>query len=288
MWHRTLVRHVLVTIAAVCATLIAMSASAQGVGKVECADAYQSAQELRAAGDLTSSLEALLICAQATCPQFIQADCATWLTEVQQEVPSVVFSAKSASGEDATAVSVSMDGKRIAERLDGKPVLVNPGTHTFVLEMAGEPPVEKQILIKQGEQNRVIEVSFAPDSMDQTEVTASPNDLRTYAFVAGGVGALGLVSFAVFGLVGQQQEKDLDTQCPERCPEDLDDRKSEIRQKYAIADVSLIVGVVGVVTGAVLYLASEPPAIETSEFGSVRLDVGARHDAAFTSLSGAF
>src|SRR5262245_11314517 len=191
-----------------------------------CAACYEKSQEVRAAGSLKAANGSLVVCAQDFCPAFVQTDCAQWLTEVQRELPTIVFVAKDKAGEDTSAVAVSMDGAELMKQLDGKAVIVDPGPHTFRFEFEGAEPVEQQVVIRQGQKDRVIAVSFAPPGSDAPgespyaaakgapvadagKDTEGPGPLRTWAYVAGGVGAAGIIGFAVLGAIGKSDENDL-------------------------------------------------------------------------------
>lgn len=280
-----------------------MPAAAQDADKTQCAAAYERAQEDRAASHLKSARDDLVICAQQACPTFVQTDCVQWLAEVEAEMPSVVVAAKGSDGSDTIDVKVTVDGEVFAEQLDGKTKDIDPGMHAFRFEHGDAQPIERQILIRQGEKNRIVEVSFAsteppareeptpPTAPSTPEVVeepppAGPGHLRPYAFVAGGVGALGLIGFGVFGLLGRSEQADLEDSCNPNCTED---QLAPVRTKYLIADISLGVGIAGLATGTVLYFLSEPqsksPAADTS---TIRVDAEARRGGAFATVSGAF
>src|SRR5204863_1856230 len=152
--------------------------------------------------------------AQNACPAFVQSDCAQWLTEVQRELPTIVVVAKDKSGEDTVAVSVFLDDQALLTQLDGKAVAIDPGVHKLRFELEGAEPIAQQIVIRQGQKDRVVPVSFAPAGSDlpqaspygaaapkdQSSAAGKPGPLRIYAYAAGGVGAAGLIAFTVFGL----------------------------------------------------------------------------------------
>ena len=87
-----------------------------------------------------------------------------------------------------------------------------------------------------------------------------PTSLRPYAYVAGGVGAAGLVTFAIFGALEKSTFSDLQSQCHGGpCgPEHASDISSG-RTQQAVANVGLVVGIVGLAAGAVLFVVSRPP-----------------------------
>jgi hypothetical protein len=271
--------------------------------KAQCAAAYEKSQELRAAGSLKAANESLVVCAQEFCPAFVQTDCAQWLTEVQRELPTIVFVAKDKTGEDTSAVAVSMDGAELMKQLDGKAIIIDPGPHTFRFELEGAEPVEQQVVIRQGQKDRVIAVSFAPPGAEapgdspyagakapagaDAGESNGPGPLRTYAYIAGGVGAAGIIGFAVLGAIGKAEENDLrDSGCSPNCSRSDTDA---IKTKYIVADVLLGVGIAGLGTGVALFFLSQPKKEEPKDTaGGLKFDVRAAPGAAFATVDGRF
>lgn len=256
--------------------------------KAACAVAYEKAQEAKVDNRLREAKKHLAICAQSQCPAFIRADCAEWFEEVTQSVPSVVFSAVDSAGADTSEVRVVIDGAVYSERLDGNPLELDPGEHTFRFEHADDPPIEQKTLIRAGERNRSIQISwFAGKPNDwgpQTE--PEPGPLRPYAYVAGGVAAVALVSFGIFGIVGRQQEKSVKEKCEANlatCPLDEIDSAED---KLLIADISLGVAAVSLLTGAVLFGLSEPK--ENSNESRLSVGVGFSPKGGMAHLHGSF
>jgi hypothetical protein len=143
---------------ALAASLIASVADAGGPSKRECVAASESAQDLRIGGRLRDAREKFGLCVSASCPRPVREDCAQRLAEIDQSMPTVVFAAKDAAGEDLFAVSVRMDDQRVIERLDGTAVDIDPGEHKFTFETEGQPPVEKTVVVREGEKNRLVQV----------------------------------------------------------------------------------------------------------------------------------
>jgi hypothetical protein len=261
----------------------------QAAHKAACAVAYEKAQEAKVDSRLREAKKHLAICAQSQCPAFIRADCAEWFEEVTQAVPSVVFSAVDSTGADTSDVKVTVDGALYSDRLDGAPLELDPGEHTFRFEHAQDPPIEQKTLIRAGERNRPIQISWfagKPSSWGpQTE--QEPGPLRPYAYVAGGVAAAALVSFGVFGIVGRQQEKSVKEKCERdlaTCPIDEIDAAED---KLLIADISLGVAAVSLLTGAVLFGLSEPKE-EEAVAGHLSIGVGFAPSGGMAHLHGRF
>jgi len=258
--------------------------------KQQCAAAYEQSQELRASSKLHAARDALVICAQDACPAFVQSDCTQWLAEIQREMPTVVLAAVDSKGSDLTGVKTSMDGVPVETEQEGKSIGVDPGRHVFRFELEGFAPIERAIVVRQGEKDRIVSVTFdssqpsPPVSVDTTpsptpvsplpveDVTSSkPGPLRPYAFVAAGVGAAGLIGFTVLGLVGKSQRSDIeDSGCKPNCNKD---DVEAVRTKLVLADVSLGVGVAGIGTAVALWFLSEPKSGKTGQASAHRVFV---------------
>lgn len=90
-----------------------------------------------------------------------------------------------------------------------------------------------------------------------TGVTSGPNKLRTYSYVAGGVGVAGLAMFTIFGLMDNSTYNDLNSACVNgRCPSSKQSEIDSGRTQQTIANVGLVVGAVGVAAGATLFVLS--------------------------------
>jgi hypothetical protein len=83
------------------------------------------------------------------------------------------------------------------------------------------------------------------------------SSLRPYAYVSGAVGAVGLAGFGVFGAMSASRYSDLEEACPSgRCPGDKQADIDAGRRDQTIANVALVVGVVGVGVGVTLFVLS--------------------------------
>lgn len=235
--------------------------SASGVAlaaddKAACTAAADKAQELRDAKKLRSAREQALQCARAECPAVIRADCATWLTEIEREMPSVVFRAHD-NGQDLLNVRVFVDGQKAVDSLDGKAVPIDPGPHTFRFEADGKTPVEQQVLVGQGEKSRgvVAEWGTRPGALTAAPAgeTTSSRPVPATVWIAGGVGVAGLAVFGIFDALAWSKFDDLKNTCDKTPAGCSDDDKAPVKTNVTIAAVGLGVGAVGLVTAGVLY-----------------------------------
>ncbi|MCU0655741.1 MAG: hypothetical protein MUF64_10790 [Polyangiaceae bacterium] len=164
--------------------------------KASCLDAYERGQEARQAGKLREARGKFAVCAQVSCPGLFVSDCARWGEEVQQVIPTVIFSGVGAAGEETSAIKVYMDGVALAEKVDGRAVEVDPGEHSFVFEHEGVTQ-KKVLVVRQGERDRLVPISFArasaPRSTPAAEQASGPGSSRgPTAFLVGGIAGLGL------------------------------------------------------------------------------------------------
>lgn len=293
-----------------------MPAAAQEAApsKASCAEAYESAQESRVSGALQQTRSRLAYCAQTECPSFVQKDCARWLEEVDKELPSVVVSVvgleSEASGASSTPLSLKIDGRDVPEPLSGKAISLDPGKHELVLERPGAEPITRTILAQQGVQNRSVEFRLAnapvgaagSSSVDLDSAGANGSPMRTAAYVAWGVGAVGLGAFAVLGTLARTDKDRFEEECagqtndplkvkPGVCLDTtLDDRKSTYEREEVMADIGLLTGIVGAATGTVLFILSKDsgaPA-KPEDSASLHLDVAPTLGGAWAGVRGAF
>ena len=116
--------------------------------------ASEASLKLRGEHKLREARSQLLVCASASCPADVRNECVRRVDPVNAAIPTIIFEAKDAAGNDMTAVKVTMDGQPLAERLEGSAISLDPGTHTFRFEVMGQPPVEKTLVIYEAVKDR--------------------------------------------------------------------------------------------------------------------------------------
>jgi hypothetical protein len=128
---------------------------------VDCLTSHESSVALRNEHKLRAARAKLLVCSSVSCPEDVRDECIQRVAEVEAATPTVVFEAKDADDDDLTNVTVKMDGERLAERLDGTALALDPGLYTFQFEVAGQPAIQKELVIGEGEKDRRERVVFA-------------------------------------------------------------------------------------------------------------------------------
>jgi hypothetical protein len=242
--------------------------------KATCAAAHEEAQVLRLKGSLKGSREKLRSCSRDACPALVRNDCVTWLAEVERSMASIVVEAQK-GGVDLVDVRVFFDGVLVAPRLNGKAIEVEPGEHLMRFETAGSKPLQRQVVIREGEKSRLVSVRFDDGSRRPASATPPPVAPPTYerpvpagVYVFGALGLVGLGGFVGFGLAGRRAETDLrDRRCKPNCPSDDVD---SARNKYTIANASLSVGAASLVGATIWYLLRPTEQVAASASKSAR------------------
>ena len=231
--------------------------------KQVCVAASEKGQQLRSSGKLVEAREQFNLCGRTECPKLIQQDCTQWMSEVLASLPSVVPGAKDKKGRDIVDARLSIDGKVVTETLDGKPIVVDPGVHSFVFEAksaGAAPAVKEQFVIKPGEKNRLVSVTIATGddggataAAGTTEPPAdtSKSSPPIAAYVVGGLGIAALGAAGVMALLASSDARDLRSTCSPNCKQsDVD----AIQTRYTINAVTAGVGGVLLITGIVLLI----------------------------------
>lgn len=222
-----------------------------------CVEAHDRAQDQREAGELMAARTSLARCSDTACPAVVREECVKLVGQLDGAIPSVVVVIVDAAGNELTPERVTIDGAESELALRGRAVEIDPGSHVLAVYVHDAKVAEVSFTLREGEQRRRVLVTArgaAPATQRPDERTAPerPRSSNTLSYLAGGVGIAGLAGFTYFGLTGLSKEKDL-----ERCRPCSDDRLSEVKRSYLLADVSLAVGLVGL--GAATYLILSEP-----------------------------
>jgi hypothetical protein len=212
----------------------------------ECEKMSEAMQLEQRAGRLLSSRKTGLQCiADTSCDVAVRRDCERWLKEIEAAQPSVVVRVVQADGKDMGDAVVTMDGKELEDASAGRAVLVDPGKHHFET-VHGELHVDQDVIIAQGEKNRVVILTFAPPpSPPAKRIAETTRPVPLSVWILGGVGVLGLGAFTGFAIEGQAKYN----RCEPTCSADA----AALETRRAFAFGALGVGVVSLAIGAVLY-----------------------------------
>lgn len=271
--------------------------------RAECLNSHAQAQESRLEGELLEAREQLRVCANPACPNVVRTECAAWLVSVQQAIPSVVFLAENESG-DVFDVKVVVDGKVLAEKLDGKAFELDPGAHRFEFELEGYPKQEQTIVIRQDEKRRAIRVVFSrevqkPEPAETVGALPAPSEpqkpvergpasrpVPASTWVFGGIALGSGVAATVLGVTGLSDYGDKKDQCAPLCSKS--DVKG-VKTKLLLADVAGGVALVSAGLATYFYL-TRPEVYEAApEQGSMSpVSVAVGTSGVSVELSGSF
>lgn len=260
-----------------------LSAHARCQSIEACAASYTDGQLRQMQGRLLESVEKFQSCAAPACPEEIRVECANSMLAVKEVVPSIVIAVRRGD-DDILDALVSIDGARTHTRLDGRPTELDPGPHVVTVHVAGEGPLERQLVLRQGERNRLVSITLPvkpppklpttglthvaspaqPSAAAQPESKAASRALGP-ALLAAGVGLASAGSFVGFALAGRSKEAQLEG-CKPRCTRDQVDL---MRERYLVADISLGISVLSFGTAVWLWW---PPAAEPKA-GTLKAEV---------------
>lgn len=241
-------------------------ASALSMGEARAADkdcmmSASDGQDARDQGRLVEARTHFQRCAQTECPAPIPTYCADWLKEVERKLPSLVIRVVDGNDGDLTDASVFLDDRPLP--LDGRSIEVDPGKHRLRVTRSGSKASETELIAAQGEKDRRVLVRLAGEKPLETQAVlpkarvaepAAPSmfaHIPKASWIAWGIGAAGLLSFSAFGLKARLDYDSYSSTCGNHCS--LSDRDS-VSTTVTVADVSLVVGLVGAGVGTLLWL----------------------------------
>jgi tetratricopeptide (TPR) repeat protein len=176
------------------------------------------------------------------------------LAELKPQVGLVSVRVSGSTSDD----SLSVGGREIEQTNWDRPVAVAPGKVRVVLRTASGEAV-REVDVPAGS-SASVDISPTPppakpaaEPPPVVEVSTSSSNTKTLGFVAGGIGLAGIASFAIFGGLNSAKFRKLEDECiNSRCSPDLESERDQGKTYQTIANVSLVVGAVGIATGTVL------------------------------------
>jgi hypothetical protein len=260
MMMRCAVFRVATAVLASACALTASATTARADDKSDCAAAYTAGQAQRDSGEFTRARESLALCARPVCKEWMVAECARWLDDVERRQPTVVLFADGAHGELVDIVRVDLDeGKPFAKELDGRALALDPGRHTLAFVARDGTTVSVTKVIAEGQKAVAIKATFettavaatpaAVDASASVEPTSRP--WRTAGWIMGGVGVAGLSVGGIFGLVALNKKSSSHCDASNVCDAGT---SSGIKSAALLSDVGFVAGSVLLAGGAAILL----------------------------------
>jgi hypothetical protein len=210
--------------------------------------------------------------------------------ELEQKLGFVSLSVENAT--DATTVTVG--GEEIRRAAWSEPAPVAPGATDVVVNTPGHEPATRTVTLAAGQKTTLTIDAMAgeptpaaapppaPEPAPAVDTGSSRTSLRPWAYVAGGVGAAGLVTFGIFAVMAKSTYDDLNTACNGGpCPASKNGEISSGKTQQTVANIGLGVGIVGVAVGATLFVLSMPKSTPDSGAALVVTPTGLRVDGYF-------
>ncbi len=241
-----------------------------------CEDASVQGQKLTKKVQLIEAREAFKQCLDTACPQSVRDDCSAFLADVNARLPTVVLVA-SIDGKQATSVSVTIDGKPAATKLDGLAIELNPGVHTFVFTTSDGRTQTVEHAVSESKKSQEISAVFVTAAATPVPAAATPTSgspttpatdetrWSTLKYVGLGTAALGAVVTgvgAVLAMGGASKFNDANHCGPdepqnyEACQPggSLHQAKADGRSQNTFGYVLVGVGAAVVTTGVILFV----------------------------------
>jgi hypothetical protein len=222
--------------------------------------ANETGQDLRQAGKLREARTKLSVCMAAACPGPVREDCGQRLDEIERAVPTVVFDVKDSAGRDLPYVKLSIDGKR-AGLVEVTALPLDPGQHLFRFEAAGQPGVEREVVLREGEKQKRVFVVIGPASAPRpAEPSAIPDETRgdgrrMAGWITGGVGVATMGIGIVVALSAKSSWENAPNCIGTHCADNPGiTATNSARSTGDIATAVFVIGAVAATTGVVLWL----------------------------------
>jgi hypothetical protein len=191
--------------------------------------------------------------------------------EIEPQLGFVTLTVQNAT--DDTKVVV--DGEEIKRAAWNEPIPVTPASSEVVVTTPGHGPVKAAATVAAGQRQALTIDALsgdageapapAPAEAAPAETPSSGPSLRTWAYVAGGVGVAGLATFGIFGVLAKSTYDDLNGACHGGpCPADKQGEIDSGKTQQTVANVGLVVGLVGAAAGATLFVLSMPKSAPTT------------------------
>lgn len=200
--------------------------------------------------------------------------------------------------------SVTVDGSSLPAAALGVRRAIDPGTHEIVATAAGWKQARMKVEVREGQAPKV-ELKLDKDAVTAVtspppassapppassaapptsgappapaEPSAPPRPSRTSAYAALGVGVVGVLAGAVFGLSARSKHGELVDKCPGgRCPDDAQTLHDDYKQAGLFSTIGFGVGVVGLGAGAALLWTARPGTTTAVRVGPTGAEIAGR------------
>jgi hypothetical protein len=232
-----------------------------------CIAAIETEAPLQKAGRLHEALAQAAKCADPACPVEVRTECSLRIQKMDAAMPTIVLGAADEHGNDLILVHVTLDSVPLVDTLDGKALALDPGSHLLRFEAEGKAPVEKTVVLREGEKDRRVTVALAPEGyVPQAPLPPLPvtppstwNQRKTTAVAAGAVGLVGVIVGSVTGGLAisswsTAKNECTAVSCPPSTRPSAESSRSSAVTLGTVSTVAFVVGGAGLAGGGLLWL----------------------------------
>lgn len=243
-----------------------------------CVESHERAGMLRLEERWSEAREAMQACSQESCPLTLRTDCARWLEELRDMLPTLLVVVE--RDDDGRApLRVSLDGRELALSEPLRPIEVLPGTHRLDFELPSYAPLKHEVNVRIGEKNKVVRVRFAreappsppaeraPSPAPVTRITHRPVPTSTYVFAGAGLLAFG--GSGVMFAAALTRRDEARKRCAPGC---YDGEREEVDRLLLGADIAAAGGLM--LGGLAIYTFVARPTLVLPMRGNVEVLVG--------------
>ena len=268
-----------ISLASISIAFFTLSTNAWADSKA-CINAHATGQREARAGHLRLATQLFTTCgSDESCPAQLRQECAEYLRQVEQTMPTVIFVVTGENNQDISAVKVFSTDDLIADGLDGRALRIDPGKHRLRFLLPSGEVLNSDVLIREGEKNRLIQMRVAEPAENEQKLpkpvptTAAPPsppvqastppavvpEARTVPlafWIVSGVAVAGLATGTTFAILGKS-EKDSLSECAPYCKETSRNTYDDLKRDYLIADIGFAVGAVSAGVATWLLVSSQ-------------------------------
>jgi hypothetical protein len=232
-----------------------------------CIAASEAEAPLQKAGKLREALVQAAKCADPACPVEVRTECSLRIQRMDAALPTIVLGAADEHGNDLILVHVTLDSLPLVDTLDGKALAMDPGSHLLRFEADGKTPLEKTVVLREGEKERRVTVVLTPEGyVPQAPLPPLPvappstwNQRKTMAVAVGAVGLVGIIVGSVTGGLALSSWSTAKSECTTAsCPSSTRPSAESSRTSAVtlgtVSTVAFVVGGAGLAGGGLLWL----------------------------------
>ena len=194
---------------------------------------------------------------------------------------------------DISSVKVFSTDELIADGLDGRAIQIDPGKHRLRFLLPWGAVLSSDVLIREGEKNRVIQVKInsdaeSGDSSKSTNGQPAPSTLGgapasmppaasekrrsppAAAWILAGTSLAAFGAGATFALLGSSKKSDIDA-CSPNCGSNAHPTYDALKRDYLIADIAFAAGFVSAGFATWLFLAPSSPKQDSPPISAMQL-----------------